>query len=443
MRAVSRPARAVRLFCVGVLIAGCAGPMPTENLEQSPSPAPTGTAVASPTLEPSQTTGADQASTPEPPPPSTSAPIITPTYEPEPTPESAVPRRTTVEINPTVVERPGVPPELHDRYWWDAFGDAGQLGTTAQIGLPENEQIIEVVDGRVVASRHRPNKGDALIVRDFLTGSVIRSISTDMPYPDAVLVGNELFWAGADLAVDSPPSRDLGVWASDVSTDEPPISIVPPGKALPGVFCTRALEISPSRRTLAARASCYDDNGWIDVIDVETRQRIRRIQDRDVRAITDDTYLSWDGTLTDGLTVGQGGVTAYDLAKDAARWRFPDAADVARFALYNVAAFGNAFVVESFWDLGNSGEFRTTIFNPTTGQHRLLLHEPDGADEALIFDRRSSTRSYLVFDRGWSLDIAITGTPISVLRVSDGVLLRDAFVIDPPFICSNDYCFRD
>ncbi len=440
MRPVTRSARAFRLLWIGSIVAACAGPTPTASPETSSPPRPTEIAVASPTLEP--ITSFEPSPTPEstlPAPTATAS--ANPSYEPEPTPEGAEPLRTIVEVNPDVVERPGVPPELHDVAWWNGYGDAGLLGTTAQIGLPKNERIITVVDGRVIAARERPNKGAALIIRDFATGAVIRSIPTDMPYPDAVLVGNELFWSGDDLATDGRATHDLGVWAVDISTNEAPVAIVAPGKALPGAFCTRGLEISPSHATLAARASCYGDNGWTDIIDVVTHERIRRIQDRDLWALTDDTYVSWDGTLTDGLTFGQGGITAYDLATDAVRWRFPNASDVARFALYNVAALGNAFVVQSNWDLGNDAEYRFTIFNPITGTHRLLLRQPAGAD-AFELGTSWSTREYLVLDYAWE-DLRISGTPVSILRVADGTVLRDAFVIDPPFLCNSDYCLRD
>jgi hypothetical protein len=43
----------------------------------------------------------------------------------------------------------------------------------------------------------------------------------------------------------------------------------------------------------------------------------------------------------------------------------------------------------------------------------------------------------------WSRPIEVHGTPISIIRLADGRLLRDAFIIDPPFLCSDDWCFRD
>jgi hypothetical protein len=424
--------------CIAVLVAACAGPLP------SPSPEPTwapsvDTALAKPTAEPST---AAPTSTPEASPPfPTETPTTEPSYAPEPTPEGAEPPRTKVEINPNVVERPGVPPELHDQYWWRDSGDAGQIGTTAQIGLPAGERIITVVDGRVVAARSRLNKGAALVVRSFTTGSVIRAIPTDMRFPDAALVGNQLFWSGEDGAFDGAVSRDLGVWTTDISTEDAPHAIVTPGKALPGGICGRGLSLSPSRANLVARASCIGDNGWTDVIDVRTHDRIRRIQNTDVWALTDDTYVTWDATPTDGLTYGQGGISAYDLGNDAVRWRFPDASAVDRFALYNIGAFGNAFVVQSAWDLGDQAEYRFTIFNPITGQHRLLMREPATGD-ALSFGREWSNREYIVLEYAWG-DLQITGTPISLIRVADGALLQDAFVIDPPFLCNSEYCLRD
>jgi hypothetical protein len=91
--------------------------------------------------------------------------------------------------------------------------------------------------------------------------------------------------------------------------------------------------------------------------------------------------------------------------------------------------------------MGNFTEDRFTIFNPVTGDHRLLFSEPS-TEAAFSLDRMSSNGSYVVLQQ-WSRPIEVHGTPISIIRLADGRLLRDAFIIDPPFLCSDDWCFRD
>lgn len=436
MTPMSRTARFLRAAVVAALVAACAGPMPsasptveTSNPTIEPtdfsSPMPSSTALATATANLQSP-----------------SPTAEPSWEPEPTVEGALPVRTEVEINPNVVDRAGVPADLYDTYWWTDDGDAGQYGTTAQIGLPAGERILTVVDGRVVSVRTARDKDDVLMVREFSTGSVIREIPSAMHWTDAVLVGRRLFWAG--VTNDSPDPNaalDGGVWSTDITGAEAPIAIVAPGKALGGALCGRGMDVSPSGATLVATAPCIGKYGWTDVINVESRTRITRLRDTYAEALTDDTYVNWDAEPTDGFTFGMGGITARDLTTTAIRWRFPDIENVDRFLLNQVRAFGSSFVVESSWDTRDGTEGRFTIFNPVSGQHRLLLRQPH-SDEAFSLDRNASSPTYVVLAQ-YSHPIRISGTPISIIRVADGALLRDAFVIDPPWLCSDEYCLRD
>ena len=154
MAPMSRTASRFRSVVVAIVIAGCAGPVP--SVSPPPIPSIPSNAAASPGIEPSPSAGPSDALGPTSSNPPTATATLAetdPPDEPEPTPEGAYPLRTEVEINPNVIDRVGVPEDLYDFYWWRAYGtDAGQVGTTAQIGLPAGEWILTVSNGLVVSA---------------------------------------------------------------------------------------------------------------------------------------------------------------------------------------------------------------------------------------------------------------------------------------------------
>jgi hypothetical protein len=139
---MTRRTATARILLVGVIMAGCGGPEPSGSpaasltAELSASAVPTAPPSVEPTTDP------------------TLAPTLEPTIEPDPTPDDVVGRRTEIEISEDVVDRPGVPGSLRNRYWW--FGsDVGLIGSTAQLGLPWREFVVFAADGLVV-STHVP-----------------------------------------------------------------------------------------------------------------------------------------------------------------------------------------------------------------------------------------------------------------------------------------------
>jgi hypothetical protein len=429
----------MHVACIALLAAACAGPLPSVSPESS-SPEPSEIALASPSAPPASPSSAPSFSPTTSPVP-TETPVASPSYEPDPTPEGALPHRTEVEINPYVVERAGVPPELHDQYWWTPYGDAGPLGTTAQIGLPSDERIITVAEGLVVSADVTYAHAHSIYVRDFKTGELLRQIPTGLSWPQGAVIQGRLFWTGLIPQEGNEKAIDGGVWFADARNREAPAEIVAAGKGLGGWLCGRNLVVSPTAKTMAATASCFGWKGWTDIINVDSQAPVRRIVGANAWAITDDAYALPDSAPSDGLAFGQGGMTAHDIATDALLWRYPDPSNLDRFALLTVMSRGNSFIVESNWDMGNDTEIRITLFQPTTGQHRVLLKQST-TNDVLHLDQSASSANYVVLTT-WDRPIDIDGTAISIVRIADAVLLRDVFVIDPPFICSNEWCFRD
>jgi hypothetical protein len=407
------PGRAFRLFAVATLIAACDAPVPSASL---------GAAL------PTATSG------------------IYPSFVPDATRDGALPLRQEVWVNPDVADRPGVPDELRHRYWWTWNGDAGSLGTTAQIGLPAGEQIETVQDGIVVAARWPigdPFGELELVVRDFETGDVIRVIPTALRTIDAALVGSDLFWTGV-LAGDPLVVVDGGIWGTDVLRTREPVEIVAAGAAFSGGLCGRGLEASPSGRTLAVRANCNGARLWTDIVDTGTLTRTARLDKQWVVAVTDDVYLLADFLPSDGVTWGQGGVSAVDLESGTELWRFPQRNDIDRFTSGAWGSLGSGFVSAYYWKTADGHEVVLSIFDPRTGTARALLRQADN-NATLWASFGSSGPDHLVLTAGWDLreQIDLGGTPISVLDVNAGRLERDAFVIDPPELCFEDFCRTD
>ncbi len=417
MVGMSRTSSRLRIALVAILVVACAGPPPTTPAESSASTPP----VASIATTPS------------------------PSIEPEPT-AAVYPLRTEVEINSPIVERPGVPPDMHDLYWWTGNGDAGQVGTTAQIGLPAGEQIVGVADGVVVALRDALEVIPRLVVRDFATGSVVEEISLNVIRPRVQLVGRRLFWAGMDPATgdDDDPAIDGGVWSVDIGSGDASFEIVKPGRDVSSLrYPSRGFfRVSPSGKTVTSPVG-REGEGFVDVIDVGTRNRRARLRDTFIWGQTDDTYFNWDFTPEDFQVLGYG-ITAYDLEISAVRWRFPERNQVDQFAPEWVGAVGSMFVVQYVWHESTGAESVTAVFDAVSGDRREMLREPGGGN-ALTLKPDLSTDAHLAFTRfdGPRPGVVPEGSPISIVDIATGVLTRDAFTIDTPWLCFDEYCLRD
>ena len=143
-----------------------------------------------------------------------SGPSNTPSTEPTsvPSPE------------PSIVDRPGVPAALYDKYW-SKSGQVGQIGTTASFKLPSNERFLGADEGRIAsviydADAHVPvvgPNGVTIIVRELQTGKTVRSFDTPVYVTEALVAGSQLFWIGRSLADEGSPRIDAGVWALDLA----------------------------------------------------------------------------------------------------------------------------------------------------------------------------------------------------------------------------------
>jgi hypothetical protein len=176
-----------------------------------------------------------------------------------------------VAFEPSVVDRPGVPAALYDRYW-AAFGQAGQVGTTAWMDPPPGEGILGVDAGRVatipVDDEGEPivgADGTIIVVRDIRTGATLRIVETASTPYYAVIVGSLLFWS---------PRFDASVWVVDLADPaSTPRAIVPSSDLteLYGPNADRApLQISDGGRAVISLVG-GDTARATQVIDVATQ----------------------------------------------------------------------------------------------------------------------------------------------------------------------------
>lgn len=435
------------MLLAGLLLIGCHGELPSGSPDVAETLAPLTSVV--PTMHPSPTAPPTTSS----PPPSvpTFVPTIPPTTEPDPTvrPDptraNVFPPRTAVEINDRIKDRPGVPVALRDRYWWTFRGaDVGLLGTTAQLGIPSDETILDAAGALVVSRRPTPNEpgGSEIVVREFETGETVRRFRTQMGWLEARLIGRRLFWAGlGDGVACSDPAVDGGVWAVDLDGGEP-VAIVKPGKVLSGCMTGRQILVSPSGGTVGAVMNSYGPDNWIDVVDASSLAH-HRIRDVWPDAITDDTFIQWDQQPTDGIAAGLGGMTAHDLRTGAARWTFPGGRDVKHFGPSRFLAFGARFYVEYTWSTNSGTDFVLATFEPLTGERRELVKQLDtGYDRVALIRPELSSASHVGLEV-WSSAERPRPRSITVVDVKSGDVTWDAYTIDPPWLCYPDRCIRD
>jgi hypothetical protein len=422
--ALPRRARApLAWLLIGALAIGCIGQRPGISSGNGTPSDPAATVLPAPTL-------------PVPSPPSRSTPA--PTAEPGGTPRP----RTVVEINPAVVDRPGVPAALRDHSWWSG-ADAGSVGTTAWIGIPSGELVLHVADGLVISSASIPAEDfrQDLFVREFETGSLVRHIETTLRGIDARVVGRQLFWTGmATTDADLNEAADGGVWTADLDGGAP-VPLVESGTVMDTIFAGRRLLLSPSHRTIAAVMGSYGEGAFVDVLDVETRARDHRLRDVWPWATTDDTFLQWDTQPSDFMAPGSG-MSSYDLADGELRWRFPDGDDIDRFAPNPVMALGEDFVVEYYWAGEDGPDQRIlAVFDPRTGARRELLRQPNDDRSVLVARADLSTATHVVLEHA-DRDSADPWL-LSTLEIATGTLTTDAFTIDPPHVCDGEVCWRE
>jgi hypothetical protein len=161
---------------------------------------------------------------------------------------SSVPADVVVE--PNIVERPGVPSSLRQLYWVE-WGQVGELGTTARVEIPRDEQILGVDDGLVATMKFDPDtqtpvlgeNGIAIVARDVRTGRTVKAFHSPVYITESVVVGSRLFWIGR-MPPAGPGSTDAGLWVVDLMDPaSAPRAIVEPSElsATYGPRATRGL----------------------------------------------------------------------------------------------------------------------------------------------------------------------------------------------------------
>jgi hypothetical protein len=424
--------RRSQFLIVTLAIVACTGPEP------SGSPVSSLLNGASPTSPASTTPSIG---------PATAEPSVELEPTPGPTSDNTYPLRTEVQINRDIVVRSGVPVDMAGLYWWTEFGDAGEVGTTAQIGLPAGEEILTVGDGLVVSAR-REGPGYFgrvdLRIRELRTGELLRKIETNVGAPRAVLVGRRLFWHGMD-----PRTRtdevyiDGGVWTATINGNDAPRAIIHGGADL--AYLTYGgrsiLEVSPSGRTLASDVGGFSGT-FIDFIDTETLTVRGRIEDKAAYALTDDAFVTSDGAPSD--TPDGRGLSAYDIRTGERLWRFPGGDDADRFSIANIRALGNGFVFQYIWRGPPDTEYRfeSVGFRSGRTQWQFVESETDEVRHRYATFPASTARHIAVIDDLGSIGSMLRDGPaaVSIYDTETDTFTEDAFVIDPPWLCFANRC---
>jgi hypothetical protein len=349
--------------------------------------------------------------------------------------------RTALEVNSDIRPRVGVPSDMADTLWW-TDDDAGEVGTTAELGVPLTEWILAAGAGVVVSATGDRMSGPAtLIVREIRTGREVRQIDTGLLQVVAAVVGRRLFWAGARSIDPDGRAVDGGVWTVDLSDAGAPVAVVPGGADLGSPGGRSRFTASPTGRTLASGAGSFQGVST-DLIDVEHLTLRRHLAGMAAFALTDDIVLVPDHPPTD--TAG-GGVIARSIATGSSLWRFPVPAVEAPYGLKNVEALGDRFVIEYTREIGSNVELVVGSLSPRGVLTELLVLDgvSDPIGQSMTIDWQISTPSHLAITRDGLEGAILAREPIALLDLRSGVLDVSGFVLDPPWFCYAGTCRRD
>jgi hypothetical protein len=338
---------------------------------------------------------------------------------------------------------------MYDMYWWTEDGDAGQVGTTAQIGLPSDETILTAGHGLVVSGRlHRTgwrcDDGCTLIVRNIRTGETVRRVQTNLMAPEALILPGRLFWAGVDgdrSDINANVVFDGGVWTAALDGGEPVVVVAPGQNVSSFNYAGRfRFGVSPSGRTVVSGVGGFADR-FTDVIDVETLSRTR-LPNIAPYAVTDELIVTGEHPPSD---YPSGGILAIETETGDIRWRFPDRADADQFELTNVEAKAGSFYLAYLWRKGGD-QLRLGAIDAGNGQSKVLFSQTLGRDTRPLWAMLGiSTDRHVAF----GTDLSALGylvqsgeASISILDVETGRLTENAFTVEPAFMCFGRYCLR-
>lgn len=350
--------------------------------------------------------------------PTEPVPTDTPADSPAATPD------VTVETH--IVDRPGVPNSLYAKYW-SGGGQVGQVGTTARMVLPEDEELLGVDAGRVATFAIDPNTsrpifgtdGVQIIVRDIETGATLRKVSTNVSVATGLLTGSTLMWMGKTDPTDGSEPIDGGVWAIDLSVaDSTPVQVI-------------------AASNLAEKYGSGAVRGFVRLTD-QGRSAVSLIQSSTDRAtdIIDVASLSLRQTLDNAYAYEVAGNAALviplhgDSGQDAGRMRLIDlasGADIGPGVKTDEVAWAYTGEREIYvqYAAGGTGYSITAIDGQTGDAHALIQ------DVSLHLSNEVSAPDELVLIPAfWEVgpDGAVH-QPFTLVDPSTGEVTPDAFVV--------------
>jgi hypothetical protein len=336
---------------------------------------------------------------------------------------SAAPTTDSATSQPDVIDRPGVPSVLYDKYW-TALGQAGQVGTTATIVLPSDEAILAADAGRITSIAVNPDtlepnigsNGVAIVVRDIHSGEA-RSFDTGISVAYGAMSGSTLFWTGRTLTTGGEKATDAGLWAIDLADPAAkPVAIITPG------------DLNSTYGANAFRSRPVISGGGLSVLTTVIGEKARATQ---VVNIADLAVATIDGEavfeVADGVALARrsGGLVLLDLANGSQIGAVLKADEV-----YRTVAGAGEMVVQ--YGLAESGVHVSTI-DMESGEVRDLLIQPIGVRTTFLSRELSAATLLVLLDDDWALNAeGAASVGVSLLDPATGELQPSAFSIGKP-----------
>jgi hypothetical protein len=312
--------------------------------------------------------------------------VLTPTARAATTATSPSATPTGTFFEPTVVDRPGVPAAIHDRYWFVSWGVVGSVGTTAYQTLPEGERLLGVANG-FVASAIWLGEGRSrtrVLIRAFGESEPMRTIDTDTWVREGTIVDGVLFWAGPQAADFGAPLLDGGIWAMDLRGDEPPIAVLPAGEDLTeligGTTAERKqFQLSPTRRTLASTIA--GGGGYrTDVLNLQSMTP-RAVLNESVVGVTDHVAI-----VRRGVPAPNGGVRlgAVDIDSGEVLWKYPtEGSNTAIATFTRPYLYDDSAAIALHARVEGADRLLLVSIDASSGEARVLLSQ--GVGEAWLY----------------------------------------------------------
>jgi hypothetical protein len=351
-------------------------------------------------------------------------------------------------IAETVVDRPGVPDVLRDRYWYSADYEprqAGHLGTTARIIVPADELPIAADDGLVATVLNgplaAPHRSSIVRVREIATGETLLEFATPLYVEVGAIAGDRLFISGRGINPDGAGGDDAfdggGVWAIELTEGAKPTEVVPPEPdgslddnretGARGLF-----KLSPTGATLASAVYAEGEVQRVDVIDVATLS-VRASLKQFVYALNDDFAIARPvddpvGEVAQLVSLRTGNIQWEAQLRDArgneAEW----------FQMISALA-GES---DMFLEFERGSDLVLLSLNISTGKAAELLVQDNSARDArpiYMAPQLSSATAIVLLPVpgvGRAIDLAGGRADVAVFEVASQTLSEDLFKIGAP-----------